>query len=220
MEALVEAGEATMTALVTAADDFARPLVAAQRAALDAAVAAVIESSRVLRGGSFRSSKRSCASSRRRSPPRLSEEREAITALAAAARADANADEAAVAARFDPARAALGGAFASDARTPKPPRLARGQARNLTRAAESDAGADAPGADTSKQDWAADDDDEDALPPLAAVGWAEDDEDELPPLEPRGQTSPRRPRPRDRLPSPSNPATIPPTLPAEVSFRA
>ena len=32
MEALVEAGEATMTALVTAADDFARPLVAAQRA--------------------------------------------------------------------------------------------------------------------------------------------------------------------------------------------
>ena len=98
MEALVEAGEATMTALVTAADDFARPLVAAQRAALDAAVAAVgsnppasFEEARSEFEAELRELEAALASA-------LSEEREAITALAAAARAAANADEAAVAA--------------------------------------------------------------------------------------------------------------------------
>ena len=49
-------------------------------------------------------------------------------------------------------------------------------------AAEDDA-AGAADAQPAKQDWGADADDN-ALPPLSNMGWADDDEDELPPLDP------------------------------------
>ena len=211
-----------MTALVTAADDFARPLVAAQRAALDAAVAAVgsnppasFEEARSEFEAELRELEAALASA-------LSEEREAITALAAAARADANADEAAVAARFDPARAALGERLRERrARTPKPPSPRSRPSAQTSPAPPSPTPAPTPP----------------ALTPPSKIGprtttmrtrsprsppWDGPKTTKMsyPPWTPRGQTSPRRPRPRDRLPSPSNPATIPPTLPAEVSFRA
>ena len=58
--------------------------------------------------------------------------------------------------------------------------------------------------------------------PLAAVGWAEDDEDELPPLDAAWANEPRAALARETASRhlQANPATIPPTLPAEVSFRA
>ena len=217
MEAIVEAAEATMIALVTAADDFARPLVAAQRAALDAAVAAAgsnppasFEEDRSEFEAELRELEAALASA-------LSEERDAIAALAAAARADANADDAAVAARFDPARAALGERL-RERRARAEASLASLEAKraNLTRAADPDA--DAPGADASKQDWAADDDDEDALPPLAAMGWAEDDDDELPPLDAAWANEPAPPSPKGPPPVAFKPRDDPADAPRGSVF--
>ena len=102
------AAEAGLRALVTAADDFAAPLVAAQRAALDDAVAAAgatppsaFEGVRSEFEAKLRELEGAIAAG-------LAKERAAIDALGASARAAGEDTAEAVAARFDPARVALG----------------------------------------------------------------------------------------------------------------
>ena len=79
-------------------------------------------------------------------------------------------------------------------------------------AAEDDA-AGAADAQPAKQDWGADADDN-ALPPLSNMGWADDDEDELPPLDPTWANlpvpdSPKREKPPAAFKPRARPANHP-----------
>ena len=203
MEDAIAAAEATLEALVKAAEDFAVPLIAEQRAVLAAADAKAGDAPPDSEYGKARAEfEKKIDELDGALTSAVEKERAEIGVVAKAARSDPSAgDEGAdvatvVASVFDPAREHLGERLrGSRSAAEKMLQWLEGRASDLDRAADAAAAKppDAPDADAdaaaddddakNPQDWAADDEsDLEDLPPLGG-DWAEDDEDDLPPLE-------------------------------------
>ena len=203
MEDAIAAAEATLEALVKAAEDFAVPLIAEQRAVLAAADAKAGDAPPDSEYGKARAEfEKKIDELDGALTSAVEKERAEIGVVAKAARSDPSAgDEGAdaatvVASVFDPAREHLGERLrGSRSAAEKMLQWLEGRASDLDRAAAAAAAKppDAPDADAdaaadaddakNPQDWAADDEsDLEDLPPLGG-DWAEDDEDDLPPLE-------------------------------------
>ena len=199
MEEAIAAAEATLEALVKAAEDFAVPLIAEQRAVLAAADAKAADAASPARDA-FETVRAEFEKKIDELDGALTsaveKERAEIAVVARAAREDPFAEDedadvaTIVASVFDPAREHLGERLRnSRSAAEKTLQWLERRAADLDRAATdaaskaADAGDgidDDPG---KHEDWAADEEsDLEDLPPLGG-DWAEDDEDDLPPLE-------------------------------------
>ena len=199
MEEAIAAAEATLEALVKAAEDFAVPLIAEQRAVLAAADAKAADAASPARDA-FETVRAEFEKKIDELDGALTsaveKERAEIAVVARAAREDPFAEDedadvaTIVASVFDPAREHLGERLRnSRSAAEKMLQWLERRAADLDRAA-TDAASKAADAgdgiddDSGKhEDWAADEEsDLEDLPPLGG-DWAEDDEDDLPPLE-------------------------------------
>ena len=199
MEEAIAAAEATLEALVKAAEDFAVPLIAEQRAVLAAADAKAADAASPARDA-FETVRAEFEKKIDELDGALTsaveKERAEIAVVARAAREDPFAEDedadvaTIVASVFDPAREHLGERLRnSRSAAEKMLQWLERRAADLDRAA-TDAASKAAGAgagidaDSGKHEaWAADEEsDLEDLPPLGG-DWAEDDEDDLPPLE-------------------------------------
>ena len=199
MEEAIAAAEATLEALVKAAEDFAVPLIAEQRAVLAAADAKAADAASPARDA-FETVRAEFEKKIDELDGALTsaveKERAEIAVVARAAREDPFAEDedadvaTIVASVFDPAREHLGERLRnSRSAAEKTLQWLERRAADLDRAA-TDAASKAADAgdgiddDSGKhEDWAADEEsDLEDLPPLGG-DWAEDDEDDLPPLE-------------------------------------
>ena len=199
MEEAIAAAEATLEALVKAAEDFAVPLIAEQRAVLAAADAKAADAASPARDA-FETVRAEFEKKIDELDGALTsaveKERAEIAVVARAAREDPFAEDedadvaTIVASVFDPAREHLGERLRnSRSAAEKMLQWLERRAADLDRAA-TDAASKAADAgdgiddDSGKhEDWAADEEsDLEDLPPLGG-DWAEDDDDDLPPLE-------------------------------------